>query len=123
MKHNSAWDVEAILPLKPVDFLVLLVLSERERHGYGIVQDIEQQTAGKIQLVPGNLYSVLKRLLALGVIAEMRRRPAPDLEDQRRRYYEITGLGRAVLTAEAQRMRQLVAAAEARQILDRTEPA
>ncbi len=120
---NRTSDIESVLPLKPVDFLVLLVLSERERHGYGIVQDIERQTNGTIQLVPGNLYSVLKRLLGLGVIAELRRRPAPDLDDQRRRYYEITGFGRAVLTAEARRMRQLVATAEAKHILNKTEPA
>ncbi len=111
-------DVDSILPLKPVDFLVLMVLSEDERHGYGIVQDIAQHTDGKIQLVPGNLYSVLRRLLGLGVITEAERRPAPDLDDARRRYYSITSMGSQVLTAEAERMRDLVAFAEAKSILD-----
>ena len=112
-------DVDSILPLKPVDFLVLMVLSGDERHGYGIVQDIAQQTDGKIQLVPGNLYSVLRRLLALGVITEAERRPAADLDDVRRRYYTITPMGSQVLAAEAERMRELVAFAESRSIIDR----
>ncbi len=110
---------DSILPLKPVDFLVLMVLSGDERHGYGIVQDIAQHTGGKIQLVPGNLYSVLRRLLGLGVIAEAKRRPAPDLDDARRRYYSITAMGSQVLTAEAERMRELVAYAESKSIIDR----
>jgi DNA-binding PadR family transcriptional regulator len=115
--------VDSILPLKPVDFLVLMVLAEQERHGYGIVQDIGDHTGGKIRLVPGNLYSVLRRLMGLGVIEEAPHRPAPDLDDGRRRYYRITGFGERVLSAEAERMRELVAAAESRNIIDRAEPA
>lgn len=116
-------DIDEVLPLKPVDFLVLLALSEDERHGYGLVQDIADQSGGKVQLVPGNLYSVLRRLIAIGVIVESDRRPAPDLDDQRRRYYRITPFGERVLRAEAERLRQLVSVAEARAIIDRTKGA
>ena len=109
--------------MKPVDFLVLMVLSQGDRHGYGIVQDIESETRGTVRLVPGNLYSVLRRLLDNGVVEESGRRAASDLEDQRRRYYHITPFGRRVLAAEAERLRELVAMAETRNILDRTTPA
>ncbi len=105
-------DVDEHLPLKPVDFLVLMTLAREERHGYGIVTDIAEQTNGRIRLVPGNLYSVLQRLQNCGFLAESHRRPAPDLEDQRRRYYAISTLGRRVLSAEAERLRGLVGVAE-----------
>ncbi len=119
MSNSSS--VDSILPLKPTDFLVLMVLARSERHGYGIVQDIAEHTRGKICLVPGNLYSVLRRLMHLQVIDETPRRPAPDLDDERRRYYAITAFGKRVLAAEAERMRDLVAVAESRNIIDRTE--
>lgn len=115
--------IDDMLPLKPVDFLVLMVLAENERHGYGIVQDIAESTRGGIRLVPGNLYSVLRRLIHLGIIQEAARRPAADLDDERRRYYAITALGTRVLKAEAERLRDLVALAESRSILDRAETA
>ena len=83
-------------------------LADSERHGYGIVQDIAEHTRGKIRLVPGNLYSVLRRLMNLQVIDETPHRPAPDLDDERRRYYGITAFGKRVLAAEAERMRELV---------------
>jgi len=105
------------LPLKPVDFLVLMVLAGGERHGYALTQDIAAETGGTVRLVPGNLYTVLRRLLDAGLIRESKRRPAPDLDDARRRYYGTTPTGRAVLTAEAGRLRDLVAACEARDIL------
>ncbi len=101
-------NVDAILPLKPTDFLVLMMLADNERHGYGIVQDIAEHTRGKIRLVPGNLYSVLRRLMNLRVIDETPHRPAPDLDDERRRYYRITSLGRRVVAAEAERLQVLV---------------
>ncbi len=114
-------NVDAILPLKPTDFLVLMMLADKERHGYGIVPDIAEHTRGQIRLVPGTLYSVLRRLMNLQVIEEPPHRPAPDLDDERRRYYRITALGSRVLAAEAERMRELVAVAESRNIIDRTE--
>ena len=103
-----------MLPLRPVDFLVLLVLERGERHGYGIVQDVEAETEGSVRLVPGNLYAVLHRLMEAGLLEEAARRPA---EDERRRNYRLTVSGRRVLAAEAERMRELVRVAESRRIL------
>jgi DNA-binding PadR family transcriptional regulator len=114
---NKQPGVEQLIPLKPVDFLVLMTLAGEERHGYGIVKDIEEHTGGTIRLVPGNLYSVLRRLMDVGLLAEGDRRDAGGPTEQRRRYYQITPLGVEVLRAEAERLRDLVSLAQARQIL------
>ena len=113
MTESSARSVEDAIPLKPVDMLILMTLSEEERHGYGIVIDIAERTDGRIKLVPGNLYSVLRRLMGDGVIDEAARKAVPDKEDERRRYYRITPFGRQVLAAEAARLRDLVTQVEA----------
>ncbi len=110
-------DLDSLLPLRPVEFLVLLVLADGERHGYGIVQDIRDRTGGKVKLLPGNLYAVLRRLMDNGLLTESSRRPAEDLDDQRRRYYRITKLGQRVLAADAERMKALVQQVEARNLL------
>lgn len=115
---NEIPDVDRHLPLKPVDFLVLLVLVDGERHGYGIVRDIEERTEGRTRLLPGNLYAVLRRLMKEGLLDEAEKRPAADLEDERRRYYRITDRGEAVVSAEALRMKRLVEAVESRGLLD-----
>ncbi len=106
-------DPHAHLPLKPVDFHVLLVLTGRELHGYGIVKQIESQSGGRIRLEPGNLYRYIRRLVEEGLIEAAGRRPASDALEERRRYYRATSFGREVLAAEANRMRSLAAAAEA----------
>ncbi len=116
-RENDSPSAEELLPLKPVDFMVLLTLAGRELHGYGIVAEIAEHTEGKIKLVPGNLYAVLQRLRAKGLLDETDRRPAPDLDDQRRRYYAITTLGHRVLAAEAERLRGLVGVAEAMEVI------
>ncbi|UCG88358.1 MAG: helix-turn-helix transcriptional regulator [Gemmatimonadota bacterium] len=108
MTKRDSERVEQLLPLKPVEFLVLLVLMDGERHGYGIVQDMAERTGGKVRLLPGNLYSVLRRLMHNGLLVESSRRPAKDLDDERRRYYRITAMGKKVLAADAERMRSLV---------------
>jgi DNA-binding PadR family transcriptional regulator len=114
MKANDAGrDVEALLPLKPVVFQVLLSLAAGERHGYGIVQDIARRGAARLRLEPGNLYRSLKSMLEQGLIEESERRPAADLGDERRRYYRITRLGRRVASAEAARLQELAAEAQA----------
>jgi DNA-binding PadR family transcriptional regulator len=102
-------DPRAFLPLKPVDLQLLLALSQRDLHGYGLVQAIAEGTDGLVQLDPGNLYRVIKRLLAEGMIDEADRRAAPDLGEERRRYYRLTALGARVLAAEVRRLRALVA--------------
>ena len=95
------------LPLKPVDFLVLLALLREDRHGYGIVQDIDAESGGRVRLVPGNLYTILRRLLGRELIAESERRLVSGRDDVRRRYYALTDLGRRVLKAESERLREL----------------
>ena len=116
-KQKKRTDLDALLPLRPVEFLVLLVLADAERHGYGIVQDIAERTDGKVKLLPGNLYAVLRRLMESALLSESSRRPAGDLDDQRRRYYRITKLGKRVLAADAERMKELVTQVEARNLL------
>ena len=103
-----ATDLSTYLPLKPVDLELLLALSETELHGYGLVQAIADRTEGLVQLEPGNLYRVIKRLLVDGLVAECDRRPAPDLGDERRRYYRLTSLGARVVAAEIRRLQALV---------------
>jgi DNA-binding PadR family transcriptional regulator len=108
---------EPIPPLKRIEFLVLLVLADGESHGYRIVQEMAHRTEGRVTVLPGNLYAVLRRLAQDGLVAEAASRPAPDLADQRRRYYQITPFGRRVLAAEAELMKTLVQAASERNLL------
>ena len=108
---------DSLLPLKPVVFQVLLSLVDGERHGYGLVQDIAERSAARIELEPGNLYRVLKAMMDEGVIEEAERRPAPDRDDERRRYYRITPFGRKVAMAEAARLDRVVADARARNLI------
>src|SRR6266568_1099619 len=86
-------DARSFLPLKPVDLELLLALADGERHGYGLAQAIEAHTNGLLTLDPGNLYRVIKRLLAYGLVAEAGQRAAADEGGERRRYYRITPLG------------------------------
>lgn len=111
---RTATDPHTSLPLRPVDFHILLVLTDGERHGYGIAKEIDARSEGRIRLEPGNLYRYLRRLVEGGLVEPAARRPSPDTADERRRYYRVTALGRRVLAADAARMRSLVAAAEAR---------
>jgi DNA-binding PadR family transcriptional regulator len=106
------------LPLRSVDFLILLMLAPKERHGYGIMQDVLEHTGGKLELEAGSLYRTIRRLGAEGLLEESARRPAADLDDERRRYYRLTPLGRRVVAAEAGRLRTLVRIAESARLLD-----
>ena len=107
-------DPDRFLPLKPVVFQILLSLADGERHGYGITQDIASRTSARMRLEPGNLYRSLKAMLDDGLIEESAKRPAPDLDDERRRYYRITALGRRVAAAETARLELVVAEAKAK---------
>jgi DNA-binding PadR family transcriptional regulator len=112
-ERSRADHVAALLPLKPQDYHILFVLLDVERHGYGMVKEIERLTDGKVRLEAGNLYRSVRRMIQQGLVVESDRRPAPESDDERRRYYKITDLGRQVVVAETDRMRELVAAAEA----------
>lgn len=101
-------DPRNFLPLRPVDLQLLLALSDEERHGYGLVQEIASRTEGLVVLDPGNLYRVIKRLADDGLVAESEHRAAPDLANERRRYYKLTPLGGRVLGAELDRLRSLM---------------
>ena len=108
---------EELLPLSPAIFHILLALADEERHGYGIMQEVNERTQGQVQLGPGTLYGAAKRLLAQGLVAETDERPDPDLNDERRRYYRLTDFGVRVLEAEAERLASLVKQAQAKQLL------
>lgn len=110
---GTVTDIDALLPLPPATFHILVSLADGERHGYAIIQDVEARTDGELRLSPGTLYRTIQRLLQQGLIAESRRRPARALDDERRRYYRITPLGLAAARAEMRRLTQLVRLARA----------
>src|ERR1700682_5346240 len=101
-----------LLPLTPPVFHILLALVDEERHGYGIMQDVARQTDDALQLGPGTLYGCLKRMLTAGLVEELDERPDTALDDERRRYYRMTALGKRVVRAEAQRLAGAVSAAK-----------
>lgn len=101
-------------------FHVLVALAEEERHGYGILKSIADRTGGSVDLSTGTLYTMIKRLLADGVIVEARRRPVPG-DDERRKYYRLTDFGRRVVEAESARLQGMVAAARSAGVLRRSE--
>ena len=99
---------EQFLPLKTNWFHIMLSLADGEQHGYSIMQEVSERTGGKIRLWPATLYGSLKRLIESGLIEESDERPAPELDDARRRYYRLTRLGKRVLDAETERLEELV---------------
>jgi DNA-binding PadR family transcriptional regulator len=101
-------DPHSLLPLKPQWFHIMLSLVAEEQHGYGIMQEVLERTEGKMRLWPATLYGSLKRLIEAELIAESNERPAPELDDVRRRYYRLTSFGRRVLDAECDRLQELV---------------
>lgn len=113
-------DPEALLPLTPAMFEILVALADGERHGYAIMQEVEARTEGKTRLGPGTLYRSIQRLMEDGLITESDTRPAIEMDDERRRYYNITDFGYRVAIAEAQRLAELVARAQAKKLLPKT---
>lgn len=107
-------EIDALLPLPAVTFHLLLALADTERHGYAILQDIEERTEGELRIGAGTLYRSIHRMLEQGLVVESNRRPARALDDERRRYYRITPFGTAVARAEMRRLTQLVRLARAR---------
>src|SRR5947208_3277166 len=107
-------DPTTFLPLPSATFHILLAVADEDRHGYAIIQDVAARTSGALKLSPGTLYRSIQRMLEQGLLVEPRRRPLPEFDDERRRYYRITPFGRAVAEAESRRMSQLVRMARAR---------
>src|ERR1041385_7826284 len=108
---------EEFLPLHKDTFHILVALSDRDRHGYAILQDIAARTEGRIRLRPSSLYSAIHRMLEDGLIEELNERPDPEHDDERRRYYRLTSFGRKVAIAEARRLEKLLADARATGLL------
>lgn len=111
------------LPLTPQQFHILLALSGAHRHGYGIIRDVAERTEGALRLGTGTLYTALARLEVLALVGESDRRAPADEDDDRRRYYRLTPLGRAVLKAETERLEALVRHARAKGIVGAGRPA
>jgi len=114
---------ETQAPLTPAMFNVLLALSDGDKHGYAVLKEVSEQTAGEVQLSTGTLYGIIKRLLADGLIVEVRERPPLEDDDQRRRYYHLTDSGRDVALGEAERLEKLVERARMKQLVRAFKPA
>ena len=102
------------LPLSPAVLDIMLALGDGELHGYGIMREVRQRTGGKRRLAPGTLYRSLQQMQEKGLVAESDERPDPDLDDERRRYYRLTDLGKKVAIAEVERLEGLVRAARSK---------
>ena len=112
--------VDGLLPLQPASFHILLSLADEDRHGYAIIQDISRRTNGEIKLSAGTLYRSIQRMQEQGLIIETKTRPAPEDDDERRRYYRITPLGKTVAQAEVRRLHELLKIARACGVVPRT---
>ena len=106
-------DPQSLLPLPAVTFHILMAVAAGDRHGYAIIQDVAERTDNQLRLGAGTLYRSLERMLRQGLIAESGDRPAPEMDDERRRYYRITPYGEAVAHAEAARLTDLLRLARA----------
>ena len=108
--HRQA---DQLLPLPPVTFHILLALADGDRHGYALIQEMAARTGGSLKLSAGTLYRSIQRMLEQGLVTESKSRPAPELDDERRRYYRLTPFGISVARAETKRLTDLVRMAQA----------
>jgi DNA-binding PadR family transcriptional regulator len=118
-RDPSDEDVDSFLPLPTAVFHILVALADRDRHGYSIMQDVAARTDGRVRLSAGTLYSAVRRMLEQGLIAELRDSPDPASDDERRRYYRLTQLGRDVAVADARRLNDLLGQARATGLIPR----
>ncbi len=107
-------------PLTPAVFHILLALSGGERHGYGIMKQVEVDSHGKVSMGPGTLYGSLKRMLDAGLVRESDKRVDPEMDDQRRIYYQITGIGARALTLELERYQRIITIAQQRELFPKS---
>jgi DNA-binding PadR family transcriptional regulator len=113
-------DPESLLPLTSGMFQVLIALADGEKHGYAIIKEVARRTDGEVALGAGTLYTIVRRFVQEGVIAESDARPDPALDDERRRYYRLTEFGRSVALAEARRMETALGMARSKNLIPRT---
>jgi DNA-binding PadR family transcriptional regulator len=106
-----------LLPLTPAVFHVLLALTDGERHGYAIMQEVAESTGGRVSMGPGTLYGTIKRLLGARMIEESDERPDPELDDERRRYYRLTAVGQRAVKAEALRYAEITEVARRKRLI------
>jgi DNA-binding PadR family transcriptional regulator len=116
MKVTVQKDPVSLLPLPLTVLHILLALADGDKHGYGIMKEVAGRTRGAVRLGPGTLYGGIKRLLQDGLIEKSDERPDPELDDERRVYYRLTGFGQRVLSAESRRLSQLVGMARAKRV-------
>jgi DNA-binding PadR family transcriptional regulator len=114
-------DPESFLPLPRDTFQILVSLADRDRHGYSVMLDVADRTDGVLRLSPSTLYASIKRLLSQDLIEELAERPDPRHDDERRRYYRLTKLGRRVAVAEARRLERLLSDARATGLLPKAK--
>ena len=120
--HPVKNDPQAMLPISPAVFHILLALADGERHSYSIMQEIAAHTEGKMRIGPTTLYRSIKHMLLDGLIVEADERPDPALDDERRRYYKLTSFGQQVALTETQRLEQALRVAHSRPLLTRSMP-
>jgi len=113
-------DPDSLLPLTPGMFQVLIAHADGEKHGYAILKEVARRTGGEVTLSAATLYTIVRRFVQEGVIAESAERPDPSLDDERRRYYRLTPFGRDVAKAEAARMETALGMARAKKLIPRT---
>ena len=116
-------DPEDLIPLTPRVFHILLALVDEEQHGYRIMKEVETRSDGKVRIGPGTLYEAIQRLVKNQLIEESNDRPDADMDDQRRRYYRLTQLGRGVLAAESERLAALVGFARSKDLVKEAKSA
>ncbi len=119
MTRDETADVSGFLPMTPRDYLVLFALLDGPRHGYGVVKEIEENSAGTVTMDPSNLYRSLKRLMRVDLVEEAGGVGSAPHSDEKRRLYGITPLGARVVVAEAERLAQLTAVARERRVIAR----
>lgn len=120
---SGTFSADSYLPLRPAIFLILLTLAEGDRHGYALAKAVGERSGGRVRLATGPLYRHMKRLLEARLVEESDQRPKPEQDDERRRYYRLTGLGREVVAAEAERMEGLVEATRRLKLTERPREA
>ncbi len=113
---------DGYLPLTPAVLDIVVALGAEELHGYAIMREVRRRTDGRRRLAPGTLYRSLRQMQERGLVAESEERPDPDLDDERRRYYRLTELGRRVAVAEVERLEDTVRAARSKGLAPNARP-